>query len=147
MSFEHAMQVRFQDVDAAGVLFFGRVYDYSHVAYEEFWASLGVDRAWVFSKAEFLIPIAHSEADYRRPIRHGERITIRLDVTRLGRVSFSLAYRIGGPEGADDVRAEVRTVHAFVARDTMKPIPIPDDLRVLLLRHLVEEPVAHHAPK
>ena len=147
MSFEHAMQVRFQDVDAAGVLFFGRVYDYSHVAYEEFWASLGVDRAWVFSKAEFLIPIAHSEADYRKPIRHGERITIRLVVARLGRASFSLAYRIAGPGGVDDVRAEVRTVHAFVAKDTMKPIPIPDDLRVLLLRHLVEEPVAHHAPK
>lgn len=147
MSFEHAMQVRFQDVDAAGVLFYGRVYDYSHVAYEEFWASMGVDRAWVFSGADFLIPIAHSEADYRKPVLHGERISIRLDVTRVGRASFSLAYRITGPGGAHDIRAEVKTVHAFVAKASMKPIPIPDDLRVFLLRHLVEEPVANHPPQ
>jgi len=144
MSFEHGMQVRFQDVDAAGVLFFGRVYDYSHVAYEEFWASMGVERAWIFSKADFLIPIAHSEADYRKPVLHGERISVRLDVTRVGRASFSLGYRITGPGGAADVRAEVKTVHAFVAKETMKPIPIPADLRVFLLRHLVQEPVAHH---
>lgn len=147
MSFEHAMQVRFQDVDAAGVLFYGRVYDYSHVAYEEFWASMGVDRAWVFSQADFLIPIAHSEADYRKPVKHGERITVRIDVTRVGRASFSLAYRVTGPGGTEDVRAVVATVHAFVAKESMKPIPIPDELRVFLLRHLVEEPVAHDAPK
>jgi len=144
MSFEHAMQVRFQDVDAAGVLFYGRVYDYSHVAYEEFWASMGVDRAWVFSGADFLIPIARSEADYRKPVLHGERIVVRLDVTRVGRASFSLGYRVTGPGGPEDVRVEVKTVHAFVAKATMKPIPIPENLRVFLLRHLVQEPVAHH---
>jgi YbgC/YbaW family acyl-CoA thioester hydrolase len=144
MSFEHTIQVRFQDVDAAGVLFYGRVYDYGHVAYEEFWASMGVDRAWVFSGAEFLIPIAHSEADYRKPVLHGERVTVRIEVTRVGRASFSLSYRISGPAGPTDVRAEVKTVHAFVDKASMKPIPIPENLRVLLLRHLVQEPVAHH---
>ena len=147
MSFEYPMQVRFQDVDAAGVLFYGRVYDYSHVAYEEFWASMGVDRAWIFSRADFLIPIAHSEADYRKPVLHGERIVVRVDVTRVGRASFSLGYRVTGPGGPGDVRAEVKTVHAFVEKKSMKPIPIPEDLRVFLLRHLVQEPVAHNPPQ
>lgn len=147
MSFEHPIQVRFQDVDAAGVLFYGRVYDYSHVAYEEFWAAMGVDRAWIFSRADFLIPIAHSEADYRKPVLHGERIVVRVDVTRVGRASFSLGYRVTGPGGPGDVRAEVKTVHAFVEKKSMKPIPIPEDLRVFLLRHLVQEPVAHNPPQ
>ena len=147
MSFEHPIQVRFQDVDAAGVLFYGRVYDYSHVAYEEFWASMGVGRAWVFSGADFLIPIAHSEADYRKPVLHGERIVVRVDVTRVGRASFTLGYRVTGPGGASDVRAEVKTVHAFVEKKSMRPIPIPEDLRMFLLRHLVQEPVAHNPPQ
>jgi YbgC/YbaW family acyl-CoA thioester hydrolase len=147
VSFEASFQTRFQDVDAGGVLFFGRIYDYCHMAYEELWASMGVNRAWVFAGAEFLIPIAHSEADYRTPIRHGERITIRVEVTRVGRASFTLAYRVTGPGGTGDIRADVKTVHAFVSKASMKPIPIPDDLRVLLLRHLVQEPVAHQAPQ
>lgn len=147
MSVETTLPVRFQDVDAAGVLFFGRIYDYCHQAYEELWVSAGVDRAWIFSGAAFLIPIAHSEADYKAPLRHGERATVRVDVTHVGRASFHLAYRVTGPGGEGDLRALAKTVHAFVARETMKPIPIPGDLRMHLLRHLVEDPLAHHAPK
>jgi YbgC/YbaW family acyl-CoA thioester hydrolase len=147
VSVQPSFQVRFQDVDAAGVLFFGRIYDYCHQAYEELWASGGVDRAWVFSGAEFLIPIAHSEADYKAPIRHGERVSVRVDVTHVGRASFRLGYRVTGPGGEEDLRATAKTVHAFVAKGTMRPIPVPGALRVFLLRHLVEEPLPHHAPK
>ena len=145
MSFQAAYPVRFQDVDAAGVLFYGRIYDYCHQAYEELIESAGVDRAHYFSKAEYLVPIVHSEADYKTPILHGERISIEIDVTRVGRASFRLRYRVRGPAG--DPRVEVATVHAFANRATMKPIPIPDALRAFFLRHLVEEIVADHAPK
>jgi YbgC/YbaW family acyl-CoA thioester hydrolase len=147
VSIEAVFPIRFQDVDAAGVLFFGRIYDYCHQAYEELWAAAGVDRRWIFSGADFLIPIAHSEADYKSPIRHGERVTVRVDVTHVGRASFHLAYRVLGPSGPGDLRANARTVHAFVGREEMRPIPIPDDLRVFLLRHLVEKKLPHHAPK
>jgi YbgC/YbaW family acyl-CoA thioester hydrolase len=146
VSIEAVFPIRFQDVDAAGVLFFGRIYDYCHQAYEELWAAAGVDRAWIFSGAGFLIPIAHSEADYKAPIRHGERVTVRVEVTHVGRASFHLAYRVLGPGGAGDLRAAAKTVHAFVGRETMRPIPIPDELRVFLLGHLVEEALPHHAP-
>jgi YbgC/YbaW family acyl-CoA thioester hydrolase len=145
MGFEFDVQARFQDVDAAGVLFFGRVYDYCHQAYEEFWASEGVDRAHFFAGAEFLVPIAHSEADYRAPIRHGDRVRVRLEVTRVGRASFSLRYRVTGLDGT--LRVEAATVHAFVDRATMRPISIPENLRAILSRHLVPEPSTHLAPK
>lgn len=138
MSFSAAFPVRFQDVDAGGVLFFGRIYDYCHQAYEEFWGAEGIDRARFFAGAEYLVPIAHSEADYRRPIRHGEVIGVRIDVTRVGRASFSLRFHVTGPEG--DVRVEASTVHAFVDRAAMRPIPIPETLRAILTRHLLREP-------
>jgi YbgC/YbaW family acyl-CoA thioester hydrolase len=130
-------------VDAGGVLFFGRIYDYCHQAYEEFWGSEGVDQAHFFAGAEYLVPIAHSEADYRRPIRHGERIQVRIDVTRVGRASFTLRYHVTGPDG--DLRVEASTVHAFVERAAMKPIPIPDSLRAILQRHLLREPAPNLA--
>ena len=143
MSFEASFPVRFQDVDAGGVLFFGRIYDYCHQAYEEFIGAQGVDRAHYFGRAEYLVPIVHSEADYRVPFRHGERMLIRLDVTRVGRASFTLRYHALGPTG--DTRVEVTTVHAFVNKAAMKPIAIPDDLRAVLRAHLVQEPAPHHA--
>ena len=138
MSFAIEYPVRFQDVDAAGVLFFGRIYDYCHQAYEEFWASEGIDRAHFFSGATYLVPIAHSEADYRTPVRHGEHIVVSLSVVRVGRASFTLRYRVTDRDGT--LKASVATVHAFVDRATMKPIAIPPALRPILLKHLVPEP-------
>ncbi len=143
MSFEVTLPVRFQDVDAGGVLFFGRIFDYCHQAYEEFVATSGVDRARYFAGAEYLVPIAHAEADYRTPIRHGEEVRVAVDVTRVGRASFRLRHRVLGRAG--DLRVEAVTVHAFVDRGTMKPIPIPESLRGFFLEHLVPEAVAHDA--
>jgi acyl-CoA thioesterase FadM len=148
MSFTFTTPVRFQDVDGAGVLFFGRIYDYLHLAYEEFWVSGGVDRAYFFTGAPWVVPIAHSEADYRAPIRHGDAITVSIDVTKVGRASFELRYEVTGPNGRDDRRVSARTVHAFATREPagrLKPTAIPEELRVLLLRHLVEEPLPSDA--
>jgi len=144
VSFSIELPVRFQDVDAGGVLFFGRIYDYCHHAYEEFWGAEGIDRAHFFAGAEYLVPIAHSEADYRRPIRHGDRIQVRVDVTRVGRASFTLRYHVTGADPMD-LRVEASTVHAFVDRATMRPIPIPESLRAILLRHLLREPAPNLA--
>jgi len=143
VSFTIEFAVRFQDVDAGGVLFFGRIYDYCHQAYEEFWGSEGIDRAHFFAGAEYLVPVAHSEADYRLPIRHGDRIRVRIEVTRVGRASFTLRYHVIGPKG--DLRVEASTVHAFVNRSTMRPISIPEALRAILLRHLLHEPTPNLA--
>jgi YbgC/YbaW family acyl-CoA thioester hydrolase len=145
MSFRATLQVRFQDVDAGGVLFFGRIFDYLHAAYEELVASSGVDRARYFAGAEYLVPIAHAEADYRSPIRHGERVEVAIDVARVGRASFQLRYRVLGPGG--DLRVEAATVHAFVDRATMRPIAIPEPLRSFFQGHLLPEPVAHQPAK
>jgi 1,4-dihydroxy-2-naphthoyl-CoA hydrolase len=145
VSFRIPIQVRFQDVDAAGVLFFGRIFDYLHMAYEELVVSSGVDRARYFGGGDYIVPIAHAEADYRSPIRYGERIEVAIEVTRVGRASFQLRYRVVGP-GAS-LRVEAATVHAFVDKETMKPISIPDPLRAFFLGHLDPEPVADHPPK
>ena len=143
MSFTHDIQVRFQDVDAGGVLFYGRVYDYIHVAYEEFWASEGVERGVFFSGAEYLIPVVHSEADYKRIVLHGEKVRVTIDVTKVGHTSFALRHRVAGPDGS--LRIEARTVHVFARKGTMRLMAIPGHLREILLRHLVAEPVAHRA--
>jgi 1,4-dihydroxy-2-naphthoyl-CoA hydrolase len=145
VSFRTTLPARFQDVDAAGVLFFGRIFDYCHQAYEELIGTSGVDRTRYFAGGDFLVPIAHAEADYKKPILHGERVTITIDVTRVGRASVHLRHTVAGPEG--DLRASVLTVHAFVERATMKPIPIPEPLRGFFLGHLREEPVPERASK
>ena len=146
MSFQTIIPVRFQDVDAAGVLFFGRIFDYCHQAYEELIGSFGVDRAHYFAGADYLVPIAHARADYRSVIKLGERVTVTIDILRVGRASVRLRYRVTGPS-LEDLRAEVETVHAFVDRKTMRPISIPEPLRGFFLGHLVPEEAPERVSK
>lgn len=68
-----ASQVRFQDVDAAGVVFFARYFDLVHDAYAAFLESRGHPLASMFATPAWILPLRHAEADYLRPLRLGDR--------------------------------------------------------------------------
>ncbi|ADV68615.1 acyl-CoA thioesterase [Deinococcus maricopensis] len=76
--------------------------------------------------------VAHLELDYRREIKLGQRVTVQLLTTRLGRTSWTYHYRVL----ADDVVcAEANTVQVHVDLATMRAQPLPDALRAFLLEH------------
>lgn len=127
------LTVRFHLADPAGVLFYGRVFELVQEAYEAFCREngLAID-AWMRLDGE-TTPVAHVEADYRAPMRVGERLTAVVTVSRVGRSSFTMSYAFCGPEG--DVRATASVVHVHVDAATWAKVPIPGDLRAVLERH------------
>ena len=133
MPFEHVITVRFQEVDRAGIAFFGRVFEYCHVAYEELFRAAGIDLETIFERGVWGMPLAHAEADYSHPMRMGERLRVEVSIDRAGARSLAFAFRV---VGADDgvLRATVRHVHVFVHMDDFTPIPIPADVREALVR-------------
>ena len=110
-AFERVVTPRFHEVDRAGIAFFGRVFEYCHVVYEELLGAVmgqgGLDAA--FDRLGYGTPVVHAEADYRAPSRFGERLDVGLAVEKLGKSSISFAYSV---VGADDgvVRATGRVV-------------------------------------
>lgn len=133
MAFEHVVTVRFHEVDKAGIVFFGRVFEYCHVVFEEMLHEvLGNDMAAVFEGGRWGMPLVHAEADYKRPMRIGDRLRIRLEVERLGRRSITLRYTVAGEDG--DVRATARLVHAFVDMERFASRPVPPELAQGLAR-------------
>ncbi len=135
MAYEHRFYVGLSSVDRAGVLFYAELFRHAHDAYEAFMASLGEALAGTFDRDRYTIPIAHAEADYDRPLRHGETVIVQLRVERLGHSSFTLTCDFLGPEGA--LRARTRTVHVFVDRHPGRPVPLPNGLRKKLEALLV----------
>ncbi|RME74203.1 MAG: acyl-CoA thioesterase [Planctomycetota bacterium] len=137
MTFTHVVTVRFNEVDRAGIAFFGRVFEWCHEAYEELFATAGLRIRDMFEKESWAMPLVHAEADYRRPMRLGDRLAIDVRLERLGRRSLTLAYTVRGAEGGapdEDVRATARLVHAFVELDRFAPREVPDKVRDALAR-------------
>jgi YbgC/YbaW family acyl-CoA thioester hydrolase len=128
--FVHPVQPTFYQADPAGVLFYGRIFELFHQAYAALVVRAGVPYQRHFGIGEYATPIVHAEADYRRPIRPGETLEVRLTVERLGESSITLAFEIVDAGG--DIRATGREVHVTVDAHTFGTRPMPAELRAAL---------------
>lgn len=133
--FSHATRVRFHQADPAGVLFYGRVFELVNDAYEELVRAAGFVYDDHFGMLDYATPVVHVEADYKRPMAAGERLVVELTVTRIGRASFTMAFRILGADGVE--RATGNVVHAFVSAATFQTIEIPAAVRAGLDAYLI----------
>lgn len=126
MAFEHALTVRFHEIDRAGIVYFGDVLQYCHVAYEELMTKIVGNLEAFFSDSGWGMPLVHTEADYSRPNRLGDALVIALTVERLGKTSVTFAYEV---RCQDELRARAKLVHAFVDMKSFKPIEAPEPFR------------------
>lgn len=126
--FRWAMPVRFQDVDAAGIVFFARFADYVHDAYVALLDELGAGLASVLREKSWAAPIRHVELDYFAPLRFGDRVTIDLVAAHLEETEVTLGWKV---QRAADVVAVAQTVHTFVDPGSFQRIPVPQAFRRL----------------
>ena len=124
------------DIDAAGVLFFAHLYRHAHDAYEAFMSDIGFSLDKVI-RDNIVLPLIHSEADFLHPIRHGDRICIRLQIKKVGNSSFSVIYHFTGNQ--DKQLATALTTHVYLDRNDHKSKTLPDNLRDELAKYLAAE--------
>lgn len=100
--------VRFGDTDAAGVMHFHQLLRWCHEAYEESLERFGIAAAEVFPRPVWdgegesgdgaeaspavALPIVHCSADYLRPLRVGDPLSIALEPKRLDPGLFEVSY-------------------------------------------------------
>ena len=75
--------------------------------------------------------LAHVEADYKRPTRYGDTLEVRLRVAEIGRSSFRYDYEILDADGALVLTA--KTVQVMFDYTANRPVPIPENIRALLV--------------
>jgi len=128
----HCMTVRFADVDAANVVYFSRVYEMAHAAYEELMAASGLPIRAVFERREWGMPLVHTEAQYNRPWRLGERVTINANIHEVTERSVAFAYGFVDDEGFERTRVNMR--HVFVTLTTFESCPVPPEFTEAMQR-------------
>lgn len=127
--------VRFEDVDAARIVFFGRYFYYAHEAMEHFFGAVSGGYAGLIVGRKTGFPAVQAEASYHAPLRYGDEVSIETRTLRLGKRSATLGYRfIRAHDGA--LCAEIR--HTVVVSDleAMVSCDMPLDVRAVLEAHL-----------
>lgn len=126
-AFSTVIQVRFGHVDPAGIAYFPRIFDYVHDVFEEVWEThVGTRYYHLLLEQNIGFPLVHSDVDFKKPLRFGDRPIVTVTCTRLGRTSLGLRYRfLMGSE----LHVEARMVTVCTRTDTMEPLPIPEEFR------------------
>jgi len=128
--FSEERSVRFQEVDAAGIVFYPRVLEYFSDVYMNLLAERGVDVPTMLSTESVGLPLVHAEADYRAPLCFGDRIRVEIVEIRMGESSFTVGYRVRRFD--ERIAALGQTVHVCIDRGSFRSRPIPDALRAAL---------------
>jgi 1,4-dihydroxy-2-naphthoyl-CoA hydrolase len=119
--------VRFQDVDAAGTIFYPRLLEYFSDAYLGLLAAGSVDLSGRIAHGSFRAPIVHAEADFLAPLRFRDAVTVEVAGARVGERSFTLGFRVLRQDGA--LAAVGQVVYVAIDPATFKSIRLPNDLR------------------
>ena len=117
------LQVRLQDVDAAGVVFFARYLEYFHDALMTFLAEQGFDLPRLLEEGEILAPVKHAEADYLRPLRFGQRFVVEVLSAQVESTQVTVGYRLQTEDG--EIAAVGQSVHVAVDARTFERTELP----------------------
>ncbi len=131
--------IKFEDVDAANIVFFGRFITYAHEAMEHFFAGVEGGYAGLIVGRRIGFPAVHVEMSFASPVRYGDTLRIETRIARVGNRSATLWYRMIHAETML-LSADVR--HTVVTTDlkTLTSCDMPADVRALLLSHVEAPP-------
>lgn len=129
-AFAEDRQIRFQDVDAAGIIFYPRLLEYCHDLLVGFYAANGAALTEVLREPTWLAPIRHAEVDYFKPLRFGDPVEVALVSAHLTASEATLGFRVARRAGSGEVCAVAQSVHTFVDARTFSRVAMPESLRV-----------------
>jgi 4-hydroxybenzoyl-CoA thioesterase len=127
--------IKFEEVDAANIVFFARYVTYAHEAMEHFFNALAGGYAGLILERRVGFPAVHVEITFTAPARYGDVLRIETRVARLGNRSAVLWYRM---HHADTGVLACELRHTVVTTDlrTLTSCDMPADVRALLTQHL-----------
>jgi len=129
--FTLARQVRFQDIDAAGILFYARAFEYFHDAYAALLDARGIDLPAIIAQKRWGAPLGHAEADFKAPMRYGDRVAVDVLSGELGAKSLKVFYRVRAESDETRVFCTGMTAHVFIDFATFKARAVPDEVRAV----------------
>lgn len=131
-------RVRWGDVDAARIIFYGAYIRFFEIAETELFRAAGMDYGVMFDKADVWLPRVHLECDFHNAARLDDLLEVSVYVARIGRSSMRLNFEVRR-KGEAALIATAHFVLAAVKRDTFETVPVPQELRDRLAPYTVKQ--------
>jgi YbgC/YbaW family acyl-CoA thioester hydrolase len=131
--------VRWGDVDAASIIFYGAYIRFFEFAETELFRSVGLPYGVMFDELDIWLPRVHLECDFRHAAQLDDLLEVSVYVGRFGTKSMRLNFEVRR-KGDKTVIADAHFVLAAVRRATFETVPIPEELKVRLADYTESQP-------
>src|SRR5438093_3460525 len=133
MKFTIEERVLWGDVDAAGIIFYGSYIRFFEIAETELFRAVGLPYGKVFEELNIWLPRVHLECDFHRATRLDDLLEVSVYVGKIGRTSLRLNFEVRRKDQHGKLEeALIATAHFVLVatrRDSLQPIPVPEELR------------------
>lgn len=120
--------VRWSDIDLAGIICYGAYVRFFEIAESELFRSLGLPFSELFAKYDFWLPRAQLHFEFRMPALLDDKLDLEMWVSKVGTSSLRLEFQARKDNPSRDLTAEAYAVLVAVAREGLRPIPVPPAL-------------------
>lgn len=131
-------RVRWGDVDAARIIFYGAYIHFFEYAETELFRACGLHYGVMFDELKIWLPRVHLECDFHRVARLDDLLEVSVYVGRFGIKSMRLNFEVRRKSSGELV-ATAHFVLAAVNQDTFETVPIPSELREKLAPYTANE--------
>lgn len=121
-------RVRWGDVDAARIIFYGAYIRFFEFAETELFRAVGLPYGVMFDELDVWLPRAHLECDFRRAAQLDDLLEVSVYVGHTGRKSLRLNFEVRR-KGEAELVAEAHFILVAVRRDTFETVPLPEELK------------------
>src|SRR5690349_25077892 len=129
-------RVRWGDVDAARIIFYGSYIRFFEIAETELFRAVGLPYGKVFEEFEIWLPRVHLECDFHRAAQLDDLLEVSVYVGKIGRTSLRLNFEVRRKTEDGTLEKDLMATAHFVLvstdRENLKPLPVPQTLRTAL---------------
>lgn len=124
-------RVRWGDVDAASIIFYGAYIRFFEFAETELFRAVGLPYGVMFEELDVWLPRVHIECDFHHAAQLDDLLEVSVYVGRFGNKSMRLDFEVRR-KGEEVLIARAHFVLAAVKRDSFETVPIPELLKTRL---------------
>ncbi len=121
--------VRWEDIDAAGIINYQAYLRFFALAEAEMWRSAGLNYRFLFEVLGIWLPRVHVECDFHEPVRLDELLVVETFFSKIGRTSIHIDFEVFRKESSSPGVASGRYVLVCVKQGDLRPVPVPTEIR------------------
>jgi YbgC/YbaW family acyl-CoA thioester hydrolase len=141
MRFSISEYVRWEDIDAAGIINYQAYLRFFGLAEAELYRSCGLSYREMFEEVGVWLPRVHVECDFHHPVVLDDLLVVEAWFGKIGTTSIHIDFEVRRKEQPDLVVASGKYVVVVVKKGEFAPVPVPRELREKLAAY-VEEPAS-----